>query len=158
MATGLETYYIDHNAYPTGRLLSDFTEKKDKIQELGGLNLYAVNPGTGKALYGLTTPVAYLTSLFKDPFTRPLCTKPRFYYSGRYFTHSTHWGSIVPFAYHSDDNGWILISPGPDSDYDINPATDYNSKISQPSDRILLKAYDGTNGTVSDGDIFRVKQ
>ena len=46
----------------------------------------------------------------------------------------------------------------PDSDYDINPAIDYSSKVSQPSERILLKAYDGTNGTISDGDIYRVKQ
>jgi hypothetical protein len=63
--------------------------------------------------------------------------------------------------------GWILVSTGPDGDYDIgDDLSVYDPRIGQLSNRLLAgtnkrgSAYtwDPTNGTVSDGDIWRVKQ
>ncbi len=69
-------------------------------------------------------------------------------------------GKYLGVRYYSDANGWIIISVGPDHDYDIDPEKYYNSSIAQPSFELLCIAgvYDPTNGTVSSGDVFRVKQ
>ena len=159
MATGLEAYYIDNNAYPAWT-----TDSSKSINNMG-------NPGAGNAddihtfrvwdsadydFHTMTTPISYITSYFADPFadTKGAC-----------------------FGYYADMNGWILISFGPDTDEgvtspagpgDLDPdvETVYNSAFSQPSytlqagDGSSTEAfnYDPTNGTVSPGDLFRVKQ
>lgn len=67
-----------------------------------------------------------------------------------------------PFAYFEDGKGWILISPGPDRKYDIaDPAAVYDGAIPQPSAHLLAGGpwtYDPTNGTVSQGDVWRVRE
>jgi len=78
-----------------------------------------------------------------------------------YYKIRSEWrGKDLGFRYYSDQNGWILISLGPDGDYDIDPEKYYHSSIAQPSFELLCIAgtYDPTNGTVSSGDVFRVKQ
>jgi hypothetical protein len=63
--------------------------------------------------------------------------------------------------------GWMLVCPGPDGDYDLADEWDvYNPAVAQPSRHLLggtnkrgsALTYDPTNGTVSNGDIWRVKQ
>jgi len=81
-------------------------------------NVYADN------LSKLTTPVAYLTSIPKDPFAT-----------------GTEQGQVVPLNYLKKDDKVYVYSYGPDKDDD-------NCEI----------AYDSTNGTKSDGDIFRVNE
>jgi hypothetical protein len=63
--------------------------------------------------------------------------------------------------------GFILVSPGPDARYDLPGSYSvYNPGVSQPSLLLLAGAnpkgvaftYDPTNGLVSSGDIWRVKQ
>lgn len=64
--------------------------------------------------------------------------------------------------------GWIPVSPGPDRRCDVLP-DDWdvsNPGVGQLAERLLAGtdnqgrafAYDPTNGTISDGDIRRVKQ
>jgi len=62
------------------------------------------------------------------------------------------------YYYYPDSNGYILISRGPDGGFETDAEKEYNSAFSQPTPQLLLKAYDPTNGIVSRGDIFRVKQ
>jgi len=62
------------------------------------------------------------------------------------------------YYYYPDVNGWILISRGPDREFEIDAEKEYNSAVYPPSPQLLLKAYDPTNGIISRGDIFRVKQ
>ena len=64
------------------------------------------------------------------------------------------------FAFYSGENGWTLISPGPDGDFDIDPEQDYVPRVTQPSSypELVRKEDDPTNGIESDGGIFRVKQ
>ncbi len=56
--------------------------------------------------------------------------------------------------------GWIFFSPGLDGDYDLVPSRDFDAAIAQPSAHLLTcgASYDPTNGTVSNGDIYRVRQ
>ena len=155
LATALEAYYIDHKSYPVKIPLLEMSLDPAHIAKIGGSNLFSIEPGKPGKIFGVTTPVAYISSMLKDPFTGKL--KLRFYYRGSFFTHSIS-RRCAPFAYHADANGWILFSPGPDRDYDLTPEKDYDSSIPQPSPFLMIKTYDPTNGTTSDGDIWRVKQ
>ncbi|MFW6255454.1 MAG: hypothetical protein ACOC54_01435 [Candidatus Sumerlaeota bacterium] len=95
---------------------------------------YNIYPPHQKAL---TTPVAYLTSVLEDPYS----------FSGS-----------GPYKYYrAGDESWILTSPGPDMVEDIDPVEDFEADVPQPSEIILQKSYDPTNGTDSGGDIWRVK-
>jgi len=170
LGVGLEAYYVDNNDYPAFAVGT------------GGANAFAGavpgtagNTGAGKIrtlriwaagellrFRTLTSPQAYLTSYFGDPFAD---TK----------------GCV--FAYYKDTNGWIVASFGPDTDEnDANGPGDlgfgvsgpvansietiYNSAQSQPSATLLTGSnsagqaftYDPTNGTVSPGDVYRIKQ
>lgn len=160
LATALESYFIDNNAYP---VLT--------TTQANGVNA-SLNLGTGAGLLPvfrirlagdefqtLTTPLAYITSYFSDPFaiTRGLT-----------------------FSYYTDTAGWIIWSLGPDSDEnngsgivasDLGPGqayeTVYTSVFAQPSQTLIAGdggspgnafTYDPTNGTTSEGDVYRVRQ
>jgi len=141
MATGLESYFVDCSSYPSWVPGSDplAFNKAPATRNMPSLRL-GVNIHGAVVPITLTTPIAYLTRYSEDPFqVAPTDPQPT-------------------FVYYADINGWVLISPGPDGDYDIDPEQDYQSNIRQPSEPILFEAYDPTNGLMSDGDIFRVKQ
>jgi hypothetical protein len=84
----------------------------------------------------LTTPIAYVTRMMLDPFNVG-----------------------EPFAYHRetrpDVEGWLLVSQGPDEDFDIDPARDYDGSAPQPTPALAARIFDPTNGTISDGDLVR---
>jgi prepilin-type N-terminal cleavage/methylation domain-containing protein len=183
LATAIEAYFVDNNLYPAtardgGIVLpagSPNAGVNGNPTGVGNVNKY-VSGATGTNLPNvycfaakgttqmaqLTSPIGYITSYFSDPFcdTR-----------GAYF------------GYFANSNGWILWSPGPDTDQGTGtnlglnatsstPAqgantveTLYDIRISQPSVELIAgfsnsKAftYDPTNGTVSPGDVWRVKQ
>ena len=92
----------------------------------------------GDLMWTLTTPVRYLESLPYDPFS-PAFPKQ-------------------PFAYYSPGGpGWMLVSAGPDRDFDFDP-TAYVSRDSAATiaSRILPYKWDPTNGSRSSGDIILV--
>jgi hypothetical protein len=137
MATGIEAYYVDHDSYPTTTPLVLFARDAEALRAAGGYSLGTIEPGKPRfSLSGITTPVAYVAAHFPDVFAN----QPE-----------------LPFVYYVDTSGWMLISPGPDGKYDMVPERVYTSLIAQPSPTILGLAYDPTNGTISGGDIFRVK-
>jgi hypothetical protein len=91
----------------------------------------------------LTTPIAYLTSYFPDPFqNEPDAT------FGYYSVGGDGTGSPT----------WLLFSPGPDEDWDMDwtqlrpGGYDANYSVFAPY------TYDPTNGTYSGGDVWRLKQ
>lgn len=135
MATAIEAYFVDNNAYPPMRMLRDFAPAAQALRKAGGWELTAVETG-GSASCGLTTPVAYLAELPRDPFSP---------------------GGKLPFSYHTDGPGWIIVSPGPDGVYELDPLRDYDSRTTQPSELLLQKSYDPTNGANSRGDVWRIK-
>ncbi len=178
LATGLETYYVDNNTYPVSARAGRTPAGTDNYNydlsnaqnppgsaSLRGIDSFATrnviaSPGTGIAT--LTTPISYITSYFSDPFADY---------------------KAATFGYYNDNQGWILFSPGPDTDQasftDLSAPggaagtplveTLYSSSIAQPSPMLLCSThslggttqactYDSTNGTVSNGDVWRVKQ
>jgi len=171
LATAIETYYLDNNTYPLAWRTSQRAEAEKNVvsdsvfsnnvnstlvaasggptTNYAGLWSFVQRTNTGQGQVAmLTTPISYITSYFPDPFMDAKASS---------------------FAYFRDTNGWIVWSPGPDGD--INSLTDlgpgatvesmYNSSFAQPSSTLLANGtntYDSTNGTVSNGDVWRVKQ
>ena len=141
LATAIETYYIDNNNYPASTtdpaesINASLAANSASPQLQWDLPTFASHHATGA--HTLTTPIAYLTSYFPDPF------------------------SPVPgrtFNYYKNEGGWILWSAGPDNDYDLN-YEDYDPRYMKSTyDRLYRSTYDPTNGTASSGDIWRVKQ
>jgi prepilin-type N-terminal cleavage/methylation domain-containing protein len=171
LATALESYFIDNNAYPaytTVHLEGLHGEFMNLGADAQVLPVFKVRAAAGDEFQTLTTPISYITSYFNDPFaiTRGL-----------------------KFAYYTDTAGWITWSLGPDSDEnngggavasDLGPnnayETVYTSAIAQPSPALVAGGsagapdgdangtsgnaytYDPTNGTTSEGDVYRVRQ
>lgn len=129
----LEAYFVDHNAYPPW-------EYKDY--------------GRGKKIAtfkntALTTPVPYLPRMPIDIFSYD----------------ENHW-----YSYYSiNDNpksekkkdkkrtgkkGWIIISAGPDRDYDVDAPKVYDIYSTATLPALINLEYDPTNGTISNGDLI----
>jgi len=140
IGTALEAYRVDANTYPdpgwAGGTTSFFT-----------------------GLVWLTTPVAYVTSIPRDPFA---VQDP----SG-----SSDWaieyGAGVAGVAPGDEtsapnNIWLLESEGPDKrDNVLTPAFPWPGMTSPPGSTgpanptFIDLVYDGTNGTRSQGSVFR---
>lgn len=187
IATGIESYRVDHGLYPEGTdnpLLYD-----EKIVEIMGdlaPGYYAFRTrdpnGAIAGLNGfftLTTPVSYINGPVPlDPF-------------------ATGKGHQLPYCYRAAKdygNGWVLTSVGPDQDLfaengqgNQNAANPYSTatdtanpkRIGDINERAVIHAmertgsltdddrarlmehlddlsYDPTNGTRSEGDIYRL--
>lgn len=190
LSIGLETFYIDHNEYPEG---TDNPARYDpKIEVFLGvlapgyytLRTRGDGEAAGRDFPTLTTPVAYVSEFYTDPFVE-------------------HASGFLTYCYRNAKNvrnGYVLTSFGPDRDLfesaggklgagtlstnplstamdpnsparlgDINERgvihfmekTDayiVNAVYAMGGVRVALEslAYDPSNGTVSDGDIYRV--
>lgn len=167
LATGLESYFVDNNDYPLYGIGDAAANGFAQLDPDGGpvgdsgagevltFRVWGDGDDPANSFATLTTPQAYLTSYFSDPFAD---TK----------------GAI--FCYYADMNGWIIGSFGPDTDEadggdlgwnadkEYGIATQYQSAQSQPSEYLLTGeddesfTYDPTNGTITPGDVYRVKQ
>ena len=91
----------------------------------------------------LTTPIGYLQLMPTDTFS----FDESYWYS--YYSVNDKEKKIC---------GFIIISPGPDRDYDIDPVKDYHPEDTESVKMLINKRYDSTNGTISSGDLFRVKK
>jgi hypothetical protein len=120
----------------------------------------------GQRFAALTTPNAYIASYPVDSFS-PLPGATFVYWSVAPGTADPS-GGIVGRDSPTTGIGWILVSPGLDRRYDILPDDwdVYDPSVAQPTERLLAGTnkegraftYDPTNGTISDGDVWRVKQ
>jgi len=139
LATAIEAYMVDANLYvacATGEKSANAHCGADKASF--GVSSFRIWTTPGERFMQLTTPVAFLTALPTDPFADSK-------------------GAV--FGYWNDrEMGWILFSAGPDQQYEIDPAKDYDATKDNPLPQLFLKTYDPTNGTTSRGDIWRVKQ
>jgi hypothetical protein len=85
----------------------------------------------------LTTPIAYIGRYPRDPFAPAL--------SATYGYQET-----------LDNRYALLLSPGPDSQYDLDPETDFVPGDTESRNRLLALRWDPTNGTRSDGDLWYI--
>jgi len=166
ISIALESYMVDVNMYPgSGEHLAGGPWTVNGGFPAGStaqtritFTTYAPVNAWGYA-NSCTTPIGHITTLPSDPFANKR-------------------GSV--FGYWNAVNaGWLLWSYGPDTDektrgqietYLRTPQayifvgaganTVYNPYLSNPTMSLLIAGYtyDGTNGTVSAGDVWRVKQ
>ncbi|MBN1902585.1 prepilin-type N-terminal cleavage/methylation domain-containing protein [Candidatus Sumerlaeota bacterium] len=163
-ATAIESYTVDYNSY----IKSNFYSYAFAVVSQGGAD------GFGPVLEKLTTPIAYLTSgsALKDPFVGRARYASSFPDGPPVTLVTDPLDAEVAALYHymaRDETGatnndtsdksvkakwWFLESCGPDRCYH-NISTILNGS-SGTFPEILKSQYDPTNGTVSQGSIFRV--
>jgi len=143
LAVALETYYIDNNSYPPA--VDPTVVGQLNSQGAAGQEFTVV-----WATWKLTTPVVHQASIPFDPFGPKKATNS--------WTRTYQYGAGF-LSY------WIMTSRGPDTDevdmnetVYVNPAGtvkgDINRFLSQFGAYTNVE-YDPTNGTISNGDIYR---
>ena len=135
IATALEMYRVDRNAYPPENYMSPYLEIVDPPGDLALPNRIKLNP--------LLAPIDYLASLPVDPFaheTDPLNGYPPPTYHYAALNDPLYPGAS--FFHGQNPEGrrceWVLQSNGPDR-------THYPWQFPR---------YNPTNGTISDGNIL----
>lgn len=149
LATALEAYRVDNTQYYPG---------PSKLAILGLPFSVQYDMGVRWRLKGLTTPVAYMSSLPETPFWAK-----RLRHSGGYIDFEFNIGS----TYDTNADGWYNNS-GPilaGARYgvsqwhlrDAGPDFTFNNQgpLETGDNATNLMPYDATNGTVSVGDIWR---
>lgn len=131
IAIGLEAYRVDTNSYPP---TSEFTGPFSTIG--GGFYAYV-----GR----LSTPIDYISSAPEDPFMKNRIPLHDFgWHAYEYWSEPTVGFDLVNITAGNVSNAmYVVWSWGPDQDAD--------SFSIQDPDTI----YDPTNGTISDGNIYR---
>lgn len=146
LADVMESFRYDYGAYPawtTGRGSENaWRVKYPPLHRLPSYRL-AVLKDDPDALTAksLTTPIAYLGCYLIDPFA-PVGF------------------AVYPYCClkQAGTEGWMLVSAGPDRDYDIDPLKLYDVSAAQPRPALLALTYDPTNGILSSGDLWRSRQ
>jgi prepilin-type N-terminal cleavage/methylation domain-containing protein len=153
VTTAVESYFIDYNRYP-----------------IAALWVARITPNSfNNRLRGITTPVAYMTSLPLDTFREKDTQAPTFEYTDRTTAVSGASFPLIPNynlfvnqnafdLYYTKRTGvnlrWIMFSVGPDrkSDYQQVGGT-----VAEATALVngVRRTYDPTNGTISTGDIAR---
>jgi type II secretion system protein G len=147
VATAIEAYRVDYNNYPLAASLDDPTISVLKD---------AIEPIEGVVPYSITSPVAYMTSLPRDPFPPrgdgEHAADETFHYLDLYTATQRGEPDVMGdyfLALTGQENGalsWWLFTIGPDLDHDED--------LSGSEQEVAAALYDPTNGTVSSGDIF----
>lgn len=139
IATAVETYYVDNNAYP-----------------------YPLHPykESLSTVYELSTPIAYLSTIgIPDsfmPFNEDLNPPPPPAYMPTYmydnYSGAFMQGITIPEFRERAFKGYCILSCGPDRIY--GGGTNIPLFIGTPQEKNVFRLiYDPTNGTVSSGDI-----
>jgi type II secretion system protein G len=149
VATAIESYRVDNNNYPLAAQLSDLA-----IPVIKGTEevIEAIVP------YSITTPIAYITALPRDPFPpkdEGLGNETKdhsFHYLDRKSADVRGEPTVIE-DYHEKLYGtqnssvaWWMFTLGPDLQHDEN--------LDGTEPEYEAAAYDPTNGTISNGDIF----
>lgn len=189
LAVAIESYFVWVSTYPVwgmgypgpGALRTfnyDVAQKTGNRTGIRDLPCFLLNDFSipdGRFMT-LTTPVNYLAEAraFVSPKSSPAPGSNE--YPVDHFSHDPgatflYWnvwpGDPGPSGKVLRGLGWIVVSAGPDGDYDLAGAYDaYTPSFLQPSGRLWggtnktgsALTYDPTNGLISDGDIWRCKQ
>ena len=144
LATAMESYFIDNNAYPRDH--DNFPGST-----LESLDRFNINNQVG--WYYLTTPVAYVTTIAKDPFawSRRSQWRPQegAYESPHYILSSG--SDNERFSGVPNCPCYFMNTIGPDQ---LDNTGDQD-KFPYGGASMYVLFYDPTNGTISDGDIYR---
>ena len=155
VATALESYRVDHNGYPGFALLP-------QPFSLPGGPVVSSDVCLGGS-QGLTTPIAYLTSIPPDPFGEVLPNDlftfggatgiaDGYYYSTKawFDCRGFGWGIYAAGDPVGNPAAWVIQSKGPDK-YFADPTGIGAAEV----DAAVKWQYDPTNGTISNGNVVR---
>ncbi|MCC5877927.1 MAG: prepilin-type N-terminal cleavage/methylation domain-containing protein [Candidatus Sumerlaeia bacterium] len=153
IATALETYMVDHNQYPSSSGIHSVTGAVEwQNSEMSSEHKFIAPV--------LTTPIAYMSSIPKDPFATnfPAGEARHYFYTNLAIEKVRNLTPPWPGPGNAFENRlvylgmWTMWGCGPDLDRnDLAP-----DRIGGPaSTNWHLGFYDPTNGTISNGDIFR---
>jgi len=179
LSAAIESYYVDHNMYPAWAMgnrgpAGTWSFNYWRVRESAKASepwvylptFVFCGEAVGRKLATLTTPTGYVSWYPSDIFAP--AREATFVYWCVFPGQPDPSGKIVgKDSLLRGGAGWILVSPGPDRRYDIPGDWDvYDPSISQPSARLLAGTnkkgraftYDPTNGAMSGGDLWRVKQ
>lgn len=173
MGIAMESYLVDWNKYTR-----DSDSSLDAIDVGADIAFNPGHPNFGQCANGalqLTTPVAYMTSLLKDPFAVAIAVEGlgamgyrigsgSWSYSDPPINPHDHQDAHLTFAQMGQRAAYVIIGVGPDkkrarmgyknfpfmSMYEGGAST--GLKKDQP---LCFTDYDPTNGTVSVGDVYR---
>lgn len=154
MATAIEAYHLDWNRYP----FSSGINSGSGAIELQNTEMNSMHKFLSRAA---TTPVGYLTSIPYDIFATKYDPKPEaenFFYSNLAMEKERDLTPAWPGPGGAFENRlqflgrWAIWGCGPDLDrVDLSPPL-----LGGPaSTNWVLGYYDPSNGTISNGDIFR---
>jgi hypothetical protein len=170
IATALEAYFVDYGAYPiavpmrgiNGELPPPGAPWPLTMAHPGGPTGALGTTSPSVTLAGLTTPISYITEIPRD-----LTFENHTYSIGPfeldpYVSHfydevilGKEFSTPYPYAYSRVADRYIIIGTGPDRDYDIVPARDFDPSTTRTYLLLETFSYDPTNGATSDGDIWR---
>jgi len=156
-STGIEAYAIDHRHYPIHNEAFISGCNNNPLDQTGG-----ITPIDHIRLPSvLTTPIAYLTSLPMDPFITesaalisgfplfdPKALSKRITYWALDWCYQAFPTSTRYTNAYKNMGGWLMYSWGPDKKLAVDVFNWGSGGDVQPP-------YDPTNGTVSDGNIYR---
>lgn len=148
MATALESYCVDNNAYPTYHYVRNQQAYSNYSFHVGGIVIGIYNSPPFPGPPPLTSPIAYLSAIPKDVFGSRLPDEPGeanefFYVNWSYALE--RFGDPVFEQMRERMGPWRVHSAGPD-----RGGPDSFSGYHIP--------YDATNGTISTGDIIRTQK
>ncbi len=160
-STALESYYVDYNRYPKfSRVPQNFTLPGGPVSGLPADGSGCLPSETGG---GLTSPVAYITTIPSDPFG-PVQPTDQFTFGGSttitdaYYYNTKEWfdcrgfpWGVSPTDTLSNPAAWVLQSKGPDRFF----APPIGPVGVEHVDRPYRWQYDPTNGTISGGNVVR---
>jgi hypothetical protein len=156
-ATAMEAYRVDYDRFPIPVAVMNTSFAVVYPMPDFNHNVYAHNfaPQT------ITTPLAYVTTLFQDVFADPVLEpapeQSYYYYQSWEYTKvlAERAGAslMASQVVRADAFGaWIMSANGPDRD-----RKDLAPNAVGPT-AIINGVYDPTNGTVSNGDIIRTQR
>jgi Tfp pilus assembly protein PilE len=131
----LEQYRVDFGAYPATTRATTAFGPATGDERFHNVFTFANSVPGGPG--NLTWPTAYLTSMPTDPYSRGA-------------------GRDMPYAYFIDrrTNTWLLWSPGPDNDYDIDPLRDFDSASGAPPNALQQHVFNPDDPNDTDGDLI----
>lgn len=173
LATAIEAYTVDANNPPP------IIAPNAGSGQVNGTSVFQGGNGISSRMIRLTTPIAYITSAFRDPFIQPqnryaytptvanatitqIAVTPadgydtydyvdaRSFLPGGALEHRFG-GSRIDGAARSSGSAWHAVSAGPDR---INAFGGGTTSVA--TQRNLGMDYDPTNGTISAGDVVRI--
>lgn len=186
MTVALETYFVDNNHYPLRRhssLINDAPFSAENLSFAGWFDMLGTHPALPEKstttdhhyqatqLAKLTTPIAYMGSLYQDLFS----THNRYpdnlidYWDPLQTMFFINCSTRLLFLQPPDDSdriyrpsqaGYLVMSVGPDTYIGTNYNTDQDGWINPPGNRnnpywnSIYRPYDPTNGTVSAGNLY----